>query len=194
MTCQDQSESTESAAVTLRELDRSDLPLINRWRNDPCLVAMLGGSFRHVCMAVDEKWYDHYMANRAGNVRLAITLGNGSTVGAVYLVSIDWLNRDAEFAIWIGAAASRGMRIGEAATRLMLAHAFADLNLNRVHLSVLAHNERAIRLYRRVGFVEEGVQRQAVFKGGAYRDLVLMAMVRDQHRPVALALREPPCP
>lgn len=194
MTRKNQTDTTESPKITLRELDRSDLPLINRWRNDPSLVAMLGGSFRHVCMAVDEKWYDHYIANRAGNVRLAITVANGSIVGAVYLLSIDWLNRDAEFAIWIGAVASRGMRIGEAATRLMLAHAFGDLNLNRVHLSVLAHNEPAIRLYRKVGFVEEGVQRQAVFKGGEYRDLVLMAMLRDPHRQVTLVPGEPQCP
>ena len=191
---QNKNEVAAQPAVALRELERSDLPLINRWRNDPSLVAMLGGSFRHVCMAVDEKWYEHYLANRAGNVRLAITLADGTTVGAVYLVAIDWLHRDAEFAIWIGAAAARGIRVGETATRLMLDHAFADLNLHRVHLSVLAHNERAIRLYRKVGFVDEGVQRRAVYKGGEYRDLNLMAMLRDEHRPAPQASGGPPCP
>lgn len=194
MTRQSKSEVTPHAEITLRELERSDLPLINGWRNDASLVAMLGGSFRHVCMAVDEKWYDHYLANRAGNVRLAITLADGTPVGAVYLVSIDWLNRDAEFAIWIGTAAARGVRVGEAATRLMLDHAFEDLNLHRVHLSVLAHNERALRLYRKVGFVDEGVQRRAVYKGGEYRDLILMSMLRDEHRSVTPATGGLRCP
>lgn len=191
---QDRSDMSAHPEIRLRELERSDLPLINGWRNEPSLVAMLGGSFRHVCMAVDEKWYEHYLANRATNVRLAITLADGTPIGAVYLVSIDWLNRDAEFAIWIGTAAARGIRVGEAATRLMLDHAFADLNLHRVHLSVLAHNERAIRLYRKVGFVDEGVQRRAVYKGGEYRDLILMSMLRDEHRAVAQVPGEQACP
>jgi len=170
-----------NSAVRLRELARSDLDAINRWRNDPDVVALLGGSFRHVCMTVDERWYESYLANRATNVRLAIERGDGTMVGAVYLVGIDWLNRSAEFAIWIGDAASQGKRVGEAATRLMLAHAFDDLNLERVHLTVLGHNERAIRLYRKVGFVEEGVLRRAAFKGGQYRDLLAMAILRDEH-------------
>lgn len=194
MSRQNKSDMLAPPEVKLRELERSDLPLINRWRNDPSLVALLGGSFRHVCMAVDEKWYEHYLANRAANVRLAITLADGAIIGAAYLVSIDWLNRDAEFAIWIGSADARGMRVGEAATRLMLDHAFTDLNLHRVHLSVLAHNERAIRLYRKVGFISEGVQRRAVYKGGEFRDLILMAMLRDEHRPVARVPGEPSCP
>ena len=184
--------STASAAVRLRELARSDLDAINRWRNDPDVVALLGGSFRHVCMTVDERWYESYLANRATNVRLAIELGDGTMVGAVYLVGIDWLNRSAEFAIWIGDAASQGKRVGEAATRLMLAHAFDDLNLERVHLTVLRHNERAIRLYRKVGFVEEGVLRRAAFKGGQYRDLLAMAMLRDEHAETRAATQESP--
>jgi len=184
--------SPASSGVRLRELARADLDAINRWRNDPDVVALLGGSFRHVCMTVDERWYESYLANRATNVRLAIELGDGRMVGAVYLVGIDWLNRSAEFAIWIGDAASQGKRVGEAATRLMLAHAFDDLNLERVHLSVLRHNERAIRLYRKVGFVEEGVLRRAAFKGGQYRDLLAMAMLRDEHAETRAATQESP--
>jgi RimJ/RimL family protein N-acetyltransferase len=178
---------TASTAVRLRELAGSDLDAINRWRNDPELVALLGGSFRHVCRAVDERWYESYLANRAVNVRLAIEAGDETLVGAVYLVGIDWVNRSAEFALWIGEAAWQGKRIGEAATRLVLAHAFDDLNLERIHLTVLRHNERAIRLYRKLGFVDEGVLRRAAYKGGQYRDLLAMAILRDEHA----ARREP---
>ena len=184
--------STASSDVRLRELARSDLETINRWRNDPGVVALLGGSFRHVCMTVDERWYESYLANRATNVRLAIEVTDGKMVGAVYLVGIDWLNRSAEFAIWIGDAASQGKRIGEAATRLMLAHGFDDLNLERIHLTVLRHNERAIRLYRKVGFVEEGVLRRAAFKGGQYRDLLAMSILRDEHAASRAAMQASP--
>jgi RimJ/RimL family protein N-acetyltransferase len=169
--------------VRLREIERSDLATINGWRANRELAAQLGAPFRHVALTVDEKWYEQYLATRANNVRLAICVGDGAPVGAVYLLGIDWTIRAAEFAIWIGAAGAQGRGIGEAATRLMLDHAFNDLNLGRIYLTVLRDNERALGLYRKLGFVQEGVLRRAAFKAGRYHDMILMALLREEiHR------------
>ncbi len=46
---------------------------------------------------------------------------------------------------------------------------------HRLELTVMAHNERAIRLYERKGFVREGVKRQALLVGDAWVDEILMA-------------------
>ncbi len=51
----------------------------------------------------------------------------------------------------------------------------ATHGIHRLELTVMAHNERAIRLYRRVGFVEEGVRRDAVLVDGAFIDELMMA-------------------
>lgn len=45
---------------------------------------------------------------------------------------------------------------------------------SRVELTVNANNERAIRLYRRVGFVEEGRKQKARFLEGEFRDVLVM--------------------
>ena len=170
--------------IRLRELERADLPALNRWRNDPELLDLLGNNFLFIAGAVDEKWYESYLASRDHNVRLAITLGpDGQYVGNVNLTGIHPVNRSAEFSILIGEKTVWGKGVGLEATRLMLAHAFGDRNLHRVYLGVLAGNERALRLYERVGFRAEGTQREAVFKNGAYHDLVTMAMLRHEHRP-----------
>jgi RimJ/RimL family protein N-acetyltransferase len=42
---------------------------------------------------------------------------------------------------------------------------------------VHADNARAIALYERIGFVREGVARDAVFVDGQYRDAISMARV-----------------
>lgn len=42
----------------LRELERKDLPAINKWRNDPELIALLGAPFRYINLDVDIKWYE----------------------------------------------------------------------------------------------------------------------------------------
>lgn len=166
--------------VFLRELARSDLGLINSWRSDASLIAKLGASFRFVGSDSDEKWFDTYLSQRGTNVRLAVCSASAGVVGVCYVLGIDWINRSAEFAIMIGNQAAQGKGIGEAATRLTLRHAFADLNLERVYLEVLDTNDRARRLYEKVGFQVEGLKRHAVFKSGVYQDMLLMSILRTE--------------
>jgi RimJ/RimL family protein N-acetyltransferase len=48
----------------------------------------------------------------------------------------------------------------------------------RVELNVHAENARAIALYEKVGFVREGIIRDAVHVDGEYRDAIMMALIR----------------
>jgi RimJ/RimL family protein N-acetyltransferase len=54
------------------------------------------------------------------------------------------------------------------------------MNLHRVQLFAYAFNERGLAAYRKSGFVEEGRRRQAIFREGAYHDVVLMGALRDE--------------
>ena len=169
--------------IYLREIQRSDLPNINRWRNDKNLINFLGAPFRFINIEIDEKWFDSYLSHRANNIRLAICESVGEKLlGVVYLLQIDWINRSGEYAIQIGEKDSQGSGAGFQATVKILEHAFTDLNLNRVYLTVLSNNERAIRLYKKIGFVEEGKLRKAVFKNGRYMDLICMAILKEEFR------------
>jgi putative acetyltransferase len=49
------------------------------------------------------------------------------------------------------------------------------LMLKRVELCVFTDNERAIALYRSMGFVVEGTKKYAAARGGTYADEYLMA-------------------
>ncbi len=51
----------------------------------------------------------------------------------------------------------------------------------RIELAVHTDNARAIALYQKLGFVEEGVARDAVFVDGEYRDAIMMALVRREN-------------
>lgn len=51
--------------------------------------------------------------------------------------------------------------------------------VRRLELTVMAHNDRAIRLYERVGFVREGIKRQAIVVGGRAVDEVVMGKLLD---------------
>lgn len=170
-------------AIGLREITADDLPTLNRWRNDPELIAWLTNQFRYIGPQVDQQWFAHYQQNRDRAVRLAIVAQpNAQFVGTVQVTQVDARNQQAEFSILLGEKRYWSRGIGKLATRGILRHAFRDLNLHRLYLHVLPDNHRAIRLYETVGFRHEGVQRQALFKDGAFRDLLSMSILRDEFR------------
>ncbi|WP_322361904.1 hypothetical protein [Pseudomonas sp. Teo4] len=77
----------------VRELCHSDLVSLNKWRNDREVIDWLGSPFRFVSQKVDESWLANYHANRGSAVRLAICeVANDILIGAVYLLSIDWVS------------------------------------------------------------------------------------------------------
>jgi putative acetyltransferase len=71
-----------------------------------------------------------------------------------------------------------GRGIGRALMDKLLDVADRWLGLVRLDLTVVADNERAIKLYEKLGFAVEGKQRKATWFDGQYLDLVLMARVR----------------
>lgn len=166
----------------LRELERSDLPEVNRWRRDPALIAQLTAPYRFINGEVDERWFDAYMNDRAHAIRCAVVEAERpeQILGLVSLTNIDWVHRSAYFGIMIGREENQGRGLGSFAVKAILNHAFRDMNLNRVELTVLADNQRARRLYEKAGFVQEGCFRQALFKEGSYRDLLFMAVLRKE--------------
>lgn len=56
---------------------------------------------------------------------------------------------------------------------------FFNMNLNRVELTVIENNKRAIHLYEKNGFVYEGRKRKARYKGGKFMDMLMYAVLRD---------------
>jgi ribosomal protein S18 acetylase RimI-like enzyme len=70
----------------------------------------------------------------------------------------------------------RGQGIG---TRIIASAlgAARDYGFSRVELAVRQNNENAIELYKKVSFLNEGLQRNAVKLDGVYENVVLMALL-----------------
>lgn len=52
------------------------------------------------------------------------------------------------------------------------------IKLKRLELQVFADNKKAIKLYRKFGFVEEGVQKYSAIKNDVYTDELMMARIQ----------------
>jgi len=168
--------------IRFRAAERSDLPRFVAWFNDAEVVQNLSNSLP-MSMAAEERWYEAMLSRPKAEQLMVIEAQQADeetwlTVGNCSLMNIDWTNRNAEFGIVIGEKAEWDKGYGTAAVRLMLRHAFTNLNLHRIMLRVYETNPRAIRAYEKAGYQHEGRQRQAVFLNGEYVDVLMMSVLR----------------
>ena len=78
----------------------------------------------------------------------------------------------------------RGQKIGPRLLAATIADAFQK-GIARIELEVFATNARAIALYKKFGFVEEGRKRQARCLDGIYEDSICMALLKaDTQKPI----------
>jgi ribosomal protein S18 acetylase RimI-like enzyme len=76
-------------------------------------------------------------------------------------------------------ASYRGQRLGESLLRGLLNQAFMLDGVEQAQLSVVAHNQAAIRLYERIGFRAFGVQPNYFKVGVHYYDQQFMQLMKD---------------
>lgn len=115
---------------------------------------------------------------------MVVENATGAVIGEVVLNEWDPAAGSANFRTLIGTA-GRGRGLGTEAARLILGHGFEHVGLHRVELGVFAFNPRAIRVYEKVGFVREGVRRDAFAFDGEYVDEIIMAILApewERHR------------
>lgn len=172
----------ETPRTTLRPLEPEDLDQLYLYRNDPEVMHWLGGFSAGYSHADLEQWLISHR-NRRDEVLWAVaSRPEDRCIGHVGLYQIDHRSRKAEFAILIGDADQQGKGIGKEVTKAVLAYGFDELNLHRITLSAIATNDRAIHLYASLGFTQEGLLREDVFREGRYIDVVLMAILEDEWR------------
>ncbi len=85
---------------------------------------------------------------------------HGEICGVVGYNQIDWANKIATIGYWL-AEDLQGRGIMTACCRSLVDHAFRDLGLNKVVIACGTRNRRSQEVPVRLGFVREGVSRDA---------------------------------
>ena len=170
--------------IRLRELERADIPVINRWRQSRALTATIGAPHRHIGIEVDERWFESYLQRRGTDVRCAVCLdAEPEPIGLTSLTGIDPVHKHAEYHMLLGDRAEHGRGVGTFATREMVRHGFQDLNLHRIYVFILDSNPAARRMCEKAGFRHEGTMREAAFKEDRYHDVHLLGMLQSEFHP-----------
>lgn len=75
----------------------------------------------------------------------------------------------------------KGRGHGRTGVRLVLRYCFEVARCHRVWLNVALDNRRAEALYRRLGFVEEGIARESVRKGDGYASMRVLSLLEQEY-------------
>ena len=130
----------------------------------------------------DLKMYAQGKQSDSSCVWLAIIENSSNLhIGNIELCDIDLVHRKCEFKILIDKSC-QGRGYGEEASRLILRHAFKTLNLHRVYLGVHEDNEKAINLYKKLGFIQEGILRDAFLRNGVWKNSIIMGMLSTEFK------------
>lgn len=126
-----------------------------------------------------EQWY-RSRGQDTDRLDLAIaTLEDDTCVGEVVINDLDAGNRSCGFRISLTGPSQYGRGYGTEATRLLMAHAF-EVGVHRVELEVFDFNPRARHVYEQVGFVVEGIRRDALLWDGEYHDAIVMGLLSHE--------------
>ncbi len=174
--------------VNLRAVERSDALVLHRWLNDPAVMAYWGAPDHTISLSAVQRRVEGYLEEEARLGRpacLIVETLDGEAIGQVILSRYRPAAGSVELAIMIGEAAWWGQGYGTDALRAAIDACFDAWNLHRIWLRSEASNERAHRLYARCGFVREAVLREAVYIDGAYEDIVVFGLLREDRQRAA---------
>jgi [ribosomal protein S5]-alanine N-acetyltransferase len=165
--------------VRLRPLIVPDAPRLVALLNDPAVARNL--RLRTPVTLTAEREFIAALPHATDQLVLGVTIReDGRLVGVGGLHQLTDPARQAELGLFLGGPEEWGKGYGTEVTRLLCAHAFGALKLNRVWLHVFGDNERGLRAYERVGFQREGLLRQAAVREGEYLDVVTMGLLRRE--------------
>lgn len=114
------------------------------------------------------------------NLHLAIeALETGELVGSISTADADQGHGRFWYAVHIGRPYQRRGYAGDA-VRILLGYMFNERRFHKCETGVYSFNEASVALHRKLGFVEEGRQRDHVYIHGRFHDCILFGMRTEE--------------
>lgn len=164
--------------VGLRAIEESDLSQLLLWRNQPNYRRYFR-EYRELSQTNQRNWFDSKVLNDKSTEMFSIVdVNTGELLGACGLCYIDWINRNADFSIYIG---KDDLYIDERyaidAAQVMMKYGFEELNLHRLWSEIYSFDEAKKVMFDRLGFKLEGVHKETHWTEGKWCDSLFYGYV-----------------
>jgi RimJ/RimL family protein N-acetyltransferase len=164
--------------ITFKALCESDLEWARLLHNDPEVLLMLTDP-SPVSEDQQQIWFQN-MKNNQRSERWVAYSPKGERIGVVRIDNLDYDN----LSVCIGLDIHkdfRGRGYAKPIYKEILRLFFLGYGFNRVWLLVASYNKRAYGLYSKLGFLEEGRMRKALYRYGDYHDYISMSTLREEY-------------
>ncbi|NHJ46191.1 MAG: GNAT family N-acetyltransferase [Asgard group archaeon] len=177
-------EMFDGELVRLRSYELDDCEYIWKHLNSLTLRAYLG---KAIPQSIEEtkEWISNTWKWRQDGIRFFFAFEEITTnqlLGSVNLYIDNKISKSASLGIWIYEEKNWEKGYGSDAMIVILKFGFDYLNLHRIGLSVYPANERAIHVYKKLGFKIVGEKRESRFMNGKYKNEILMDILESEWR------------
>ena len=163
-----------------RPMESGDQAFIHELNTDPVVRGNVVGWDFPSSLTHQEKWFGSSAPSSTTNRWIVEDL-EGNALGLTGLWDVDWHNRNAMTALKLGGKVpQRGRGFGTDAVMSVMAFAFYDVGLERLHSTILETNTASRNLYTgRCGFAVEGTSRNHVWRHGSFVNLLQIGILRE---------------
>ena len=170
--------------VRLKAIDPETMAeAFSRWSQDSEYWRLMSSEpSRPISFLSTREWLEgELFKDPPGFIMFAIhTLEDDRLIGEIGFEDVELPYGENFLEIGLGGRENWGKGYGSDAVRLILRYAFTELNLQRVSLEVSEYNPRAVHVYTKAGFIEEGRLRSSELRGGRRTDLIYMGILREE--------------
>lgn len=155
----------------LRAIEEGDLKKLLEWRNQPNYRQFFR-EYRELSMENQRRWFESkVLADEHTRMFSIVDLETGDLIGACGLCYIDWINRSADFSIYVG---KDSLYIDDNyavdAAGLMIEYGFGEMNLHRLWAEIYEPDEKKKVMFQKLGFVHEATHKSTHWTGGRWVD------------------------
>ena len=161
--------------IGLRPVEEADAALIHRWMNHPEVWHYM--DYERPVSLQDVR--EDIVRSRTDGHPFTIVVGD-RPIGRIGLNQFRRRDQICAFYLFIGEPMFWGQGFAQDSAMTLLRYGFDRWPLNLVELWAVADNDRAIAMYGRCGFVEEGRLRERSWKDGHWVDHVVMSVNRSE--------------
>jgi RimJ/RimL family protein N-acetyltransferase len=165
---------THKNGITLRKLERVDLPMLKELKNE----SWFGTHNIHFVNDDDQtKWFDCLNPNKQ-LILVALEPISFHPIGLFKINDIDWVNRKCSEG-HDTFKSSRGSGYGKLILEAGIDFVFEVLNMHRVEAEVLENNIASQKNCSYIEYPIEGRRRAAIHKCGDYLDSIIYGFIKE---------------
>ena len=171
----------QSENIVLRPIIESDFDKYFKWHLDEEIRFLAAIHPFAVTEKLEREWFEKVMEDSSNN-RILFSIvhkSNDEVIGYFQLTNIDFISRKAFLGIVIGEKEFQGKGLGYEVLKLGLGYGFNYLGLEKISLDVIKNNEKALKLYKKIGFSTEGEFVKDFYFNGLYYSILRLAVFKE---------------